>query len=229
MKLGGRRIVALPLLVLALLVVVVYVNPATYTEVLVNYTKPVNNDTVVTIDYKIQYALITLQPDGTELILEASKNCSEYTRDISITTLEGRTGVIDVEPGESICRIYLRNKNLLVDYLPPSFIDIETPGVLEVRFMYPTVQGLVRLEFHIEEVVMSVDDGRKGKVRVEWIKPGSVEYVEYECNSPCMLEMKPPSYATSFNVYRVGVDSRILAALTAFIIVVVVSSFRVLR
>lgn len=230
MKLRGRsRAVAPLLLVAALLIIIVYINPITYTEVLVNYTKPVNNNTIVVIDYKIQYALINLQPDGTELILEASKNCSEDTREVSITILEGRTGTVDLEPGEAICRIYLRNQDLLVDYLPPSLIDIKTPGVLEVRFTYPTVQGLVRLELHVEDAVIKVDDGRKGKLRVEWIKPGSLEYSEYECDSPCSLEIKPPSYATSFNIYRVWVDYRILAALVVLIIIVVASSFRILR
>ncbi len=196
-----RRLAPVIALILGLaLSAVMLLGPTGATVQLVNYTKPVVEGVDVEIDYTIQYVILDARPDGTKIVLDIAMDCNQTGREVILGP--GRTGQVDLEPGESVCRIYAANQELLVDYLPPTRLEAKKPGVLEVAFTYPTITGLARLEFGIQKAQIEVyNTSLAGKLRLEWITETGNKYEDHSCKPPCSVEASPPSYATSLNVY----------------------------
>ncbi len=209
-----RRMARLaPVMVLLLglaLSVILMLSPTGTTIQLVNYTNPVVDGVDVEADYIIQYVIFEMKPEDTRLVLDIARDCNQPGKEVALGP--GRTGQVDLEPGESVCRIYATNEKLLIDYLPPSRLEARRPGVLEIAFTYPTVTGLARLEFGVQKVRIEVyNTSLSGKLRLEWITEAGSVYEDHQCDTPCDIEASPPRYSTSINVYIV--TSRTLIAI----------------
>ncbi len=222
-----REIAALTLFIIGLAYTIHSIG-LTKPVMIVNYTKPVSEGVVTVTDYTIQYAVLYVYPNDSQLIFWISTNCSnpssihEERVDLNLS----QYGSIDLGINESLCQVRLANERIGVPGIPPTTLEVKSPGVLNLVYGLQTINGSVQINFMIDKVLLKIDrNGRASGVMIEWLRDGVKEISTYKCSPPCSIEAVPPHYANSYNAYLMVYNMNMIIGLILILSILAVLGY----
>ena len=220
-----RELVVLVLFIIGLSYTV-YSIGLTKPVMLVNYTKPVSNDVAVVTDYTVQYAVLYAYPSDSQLVFWISSNCSDMSsiREERVDISSSPYGSIDLGINESLCQVRLANERIGVSGVPPTTLEVKSPGVMNLVYGLQTINGSVQIDFMVDKVVLKINKSvSASKVVVEWLRDGVKEVSTYRCNPPCSIEAAPPHYANSYNVYIMVYNVKMITGLVVIVFLIIIT------